>query len=95
MLIVAVAAFNIIAALVMVVNEKRNDIAILRTIGMRPRAVVGVFVTQGLVIGWLGALLGCAWGLFGAECRHDCTGSRELPWHARVRSSVFYFRSPL
>jgi lipoprotein-releasing system permease protein len=63
MLIVAVAAFNIIAALVMVVNEKRTDIAILRTIGISPRAVVNVFVTQGLIIGWLGALIGMALGL--------------------------------
>jgi lipoprotein-releasing system permease protein len=63
MLIVAVAAFNIVAALVMVVNEKRNDIAILRTVGMTPRAVVGVFMTQGIVIGWFGALLGLALGL--------------------------------
>ncbi len=63
MLIVAVAAFNIVAALVMVVNEKRTDIAILRTIGISPRAVVGVFVTQGVIIGWFGALLGLALGL--------------------------------
>ena len=63
MLIVAVAAFNIVAALVMVVNEKRNDIAILRTVGMTPRAVVGVFFTQGIVIGWFGALLGFALGV--------------------------------
>jgi hypothetical protein len=47
----------------MVVNEKRNDIAILRTVGMSPREVVGVFFTQGIVIGWFGALLGCALGL--------------------------------
>jgi lipoprotein-releasing system permease protein len=63
MLIVAVAAFNIVAALVMVVNEKRNDIAILRTVGITPRAVVGVFMTQGVIIGWFGALLGLALGL--------------------------------
>jgi lipoprotein-releasing system permease protein len=63
MLIVAVAAFNIVAALVMVVNEKRNDIAILRTVGMTPGAVVGVFFTQGIVIGWFGALLGCGLGV--------------------------------
>lgn len=63
MLIVAVAAFNIIAALVMVVNEKRNDIAILRTVGITPRAVVAIFITQGLVIGWIGALLGLTLGL--------------------------------
>jgi lipoprotein-releasing system permease protein len=63
MLIVAVAAFNIVAALVMVVNEKRNDIAILRTVGMTPREVIGVFFIQGIVIGWFGALLGCVLGL--------------------------------
>jgi len=63
MLIVAVAAFNIVAALVMVVNEKRTDIAILRTVGMTPRDVVGVFMTQGVLIGWFGALLGLVVGL--------------------------------
>jgi len=63
MLIVAVAAFNIVAALVMVVNEKRTDIAILRTVGMTPGAVVGVFMTQGVLIGWFGALLGLIVGL--------------------------------
>ncbi len=54
MLIVAVAAFNIIASLVMVVSDKRTDIAILRTLGMDRAAVVGIFVTQGTLIGWLG-----------------------------------------
>ncbi len=63
MLIVAVAAFNIVAALVMVVNEKRTDIAILRTLGLPPRSVVAVFMTQGVVIGWVGTLLGVALGL--------------------------------
>lgn len=63
MLIVAVAAFNIVAALVMVVNEKRTDIAILRTVGMSPRSVVAIFITQGVIIGWFGALLGLSLGL--------------------------------
>jgi lipoprotein-releasing system permease protein len=63
MLIVAVAAFNIVAALVMVVNEKRNDIAILLTLGLSPRSVVGIFMTQGVIIGWAGALFGVALGL--------------------------------
>jgi len=63
MLIVAVAAFNTVSALVMVVNEKRTDIAILRTLGITPKAIVGVFITQGVVIGWFGALLGFALGL--------------------------------
>lgn len=63
MLVVGVAAFNIVATLVMVVNEKRTDVAILRTLGITPRAVVGVFMTQGVIIGWFGALLGLTLGL--------------------------------
>src|SRR5579872_573806 len=63
LLIVAVAAFNIVAMLVMVVTDKRTDIAILRTFGASPRSVMGVFLTQGLVIGWLGVALGVALGL--------------------------------
>jgi lipoprotein-releasing system permease protein len=63
MLVVAVAAFNIVAALVMVVNEKRSDIAILRTLGLAPRGIVGVFLTQGLVIGAIGTLIGTLLGI--------------------------------
>jgi lipoprotein-releasing system permease protein len=63
LLVVAVAAFNIVAALVMVVNEKRSDIAILRTLGLARGGVVGVFLTQGLMIGAIGTLLGVALGL--------------------------------
>ena len=63
MLVVGVAAFNTVSALVMVVNEKRTDIAILRTVGISPRAVTTIFITQGVVIGWCGALLGLALGL--------------------------------
>jgi lipoprotein-releasing system permease protein len=63
MLIVGVAAFNIVAMLVMVVTDKRTDIAILRTLGASPRSVLGVFLTQGLVIGWAGVALGVALGV--------------------------------
>jgi lipoprotein-releasing system permease protein len=63
LLIVAVAAFNIIAMLVMVVTDKRTDIAIVRTFGASPRRVMGIFITQGLVIGWLGVALGVALGV--------------------------------
>jgi lipoprotein-releasing system permease protein len=63
MLIVAVAVFNIVAALVMVVNDKRTDIAILRTLGLSPRGVIAVFMTQGVLIGWIGAAVGVALGL--------------------------------
>jgi lipoprotein-releasing system permease protein len=63
MLIVAVAVFNIVATLIMVVNDKRTDIAILRTLGLSPRGVIAVFMTQGVLIGWIGAGLGVILGL--------------------------------
>jgi lipoprotein-releasing system permease protein len=63
LLVVAVAAFNIISTLVMVVKEKRADIAILRTLGGSPRDMLTIFVVQGTVIGVLGTALGVALGL--------------------------------
>jgi lipoprotein-releasing system permease protein len=63
LLIVAVAAFNIVAMLVMVVTDKRTDIAILRTFGASPARVLAIFLTQGLTIGWLGVGLGVGLGL--------------------------------
>ncbi|MHB8562502.1 MAG: lipoprotein-releasing ABC transporter permease subunit [Acidiferrobacteraceae bacterium] len=63
LLIVAVAAFNIIATLVMVVTDKKPDIAILRTIGASPASIMGVFIVQGAVIGVLGTLIGVVIGV--------------------------------
>jgi lipoprotein-releasing system permease protein len=63
LLVVAVAAFNIVSTLVMVVREKRADIAILRTLGVSPRAVLIIFMTQGVLVGVLGTALGVAGGL--------------------------------
>ena len=63
MLIVAVAVFNIVATLVMVVTDKRTDIAILRTLGLSPRGVLGIFMTQGVIIGWIGTALGVLGGV--------------------------------
>jgi lipoprotein-releasing system permease protein len=62
-LIIGVAAFNIVASLVMVVTDKTNDIAVLRTLGMRPSGVVKVFFVQGAVIGWAGVFIGVALGV--------------------------------
>jgi lipoprotein-releasing system permease protein len=62
-LIVAVAAFNIVSTLVMVVTEKRADIAILRTLGATPASVMGIFVIQGALIGVFGTLLGVVGGV--------------------------------
>ena len=62
-LIIGVAAFNIVASLVMVVTDKTNDIAVLRTLGMRASGVVKVFFVQGAVIGWAGVFIGVALGV--------------------------------
>ena len=62
-LIIGVAAFNIVASLVMVVTDKTNDIAILRTLGMGPNGVVRVFFVQGAVIGWVGVFVGVLLGV--------------------------------
>jgi len=62
-LIVAVAAFNIVSMLVMVVTDKQADIAILRTLGASPRSIMKIFIVQGVVIGLIGTLLGCVGGI--------------------------------
>ncbi len=62
-LIIGVAAFNIVASLVMVVTDKTNDIAVLRTLGMGPAGVVRVFFVQGAVIGWAGVAIGVLLGV--------------------------------
>jgi lipoprotein-releasing system permease protein len=62
-LIVAVAAFNIVSTLIMVVTDKRADIAILRTLGASPGSIMKIFIIQGVVIGVLGTALGVAGGL--------------------------------
>jgi len=63
LLVVAVATFSIVANLVMVVRAKRTDIAILRTLGLAPRGIVGIFLGEGVLIGWSGALAGVGLGL--------------------------------
>jgi hypothetical protein len=62
-LIVAVAAFNIVSALVMVVTDKQADIAILRTLGATPLSIMGIFIVQGITIGLIGTLLGLIGGV--------------------------------
>ena len=63
LLLVAVAAFNIVSTLVMVVKDKQSDIAILRTIGAEPSGIVRIFMTQGCVVGLVGTLVGVLLGI--------------------------------
>jgi lipoprotein-releasing system permease protein len=66
LLIVAVAAFNIVSALVMMVTEKQAEVAILKTQGMTDRALFLVFAVQGMFNGIVGALLGVVLGVLGS-----------------------------
>ena len=63
-LIVAVAAFNIISTLVMMVTDKQADIAVLRTIGASPGSIMRIFIIQGTIIGAIGILLGIVSGVW-------------------------------
>lgn len=61
-LIIAVAAFNLVSTLVMTVTDKQPDIAILRTMGAQPSSIMKIFIVQGVAIGFIGTLLGVAFG---------------------------------
>jgi len=63
LLLIAIAAFNLVSGLVMLVNDKQGDIAILRTFGATPGIVTAIFVLQGLVVGLIGTILGIAGGI--------------------------------
>ncbi|MCW8928851.1 MAG: lipoprotein-releasing ABC transporter permease subunit [Gammaproteobacteria bacterium] len=66
-LIIAVAAFNIVSTLVIVVNDKQADIAILRTLGASPSMIMRIFISQGMLIGLVGTLLGVVTGILTAQ----------------------------
>ncbi|QAX82032.1 lipoprotein-releasing ABC transporter permease subunit [Candidatus Pseudomonas adelgestsugas] len=63
LLIIAIAAFNIISMLVIIVNNKTSDIAILRTIGVMPRQIISIFIVEGTLIGMVGTLIGTVFGI--------------------------------
>lgn len=91
LLIVAVAAFNIISTLVMVVNDKRGDIAILRTLGMTPRQIMGVFMVQGTIIGVIGTLVGGALGMLGAlNVSRAIAGLESIIGHKFLNPDVYF-----
>lgn len=91
LLIVAVAAFNIISTLVMVVNDKRGDIAILRTLGMTPRQIMGVFMVQGTVIGVVGVAAGAVLGILAAlNVSSAIAGLEHLIGHKFLNPDVYF-----
>ncbi|MGK9064443.1 lipoprotein-releasing ABC transporter permease subunit [Stutzerimonas chloritidismutans] len=95
LLIVAVAAFNIIATLIMVVADKRADIAILRTLGATPRQVMTIFMVQGSIIGLTGTLIGTVLGVMGALNVSALVGWLERVTGQHIFSSDVYFINTL
>ncbi|NIW23994.1 MAG: lipoprotein-releasing ABC transporter permease subunit [Gammaproteobacteria bacterium] len=94
-MVIAVAAFNIVSTLVMVVREKRGDIAILRTFGSTSRSLVMLFATQGTVIGVLGTLFGLLLGLLIATQLGAIVSFLELSLNIDLLSAEVYFISDL
>ncbi|KEI72204.1 lipoprotein-releasing ABC transporter permease subunit [Endozoicomonas elysicola] len=94
-LIVAVAAFNIVSTLVMVVTDKQGDIAILRTFGASPKMIMGIFMVQGSLIGVIGTLLGVALGIIGALNVSEIVSALEKFLGIHFLSPDVYFISYL
>ena len=91
LLIVAVAAFNIISTLVMVVTDKKADIAILRTLGASPRQIMAIFMVQGTLIGVVGTIIGAVLGIIAALNITSWVASLEsLLGHEFLSADVYF-----
>ncbi|MDA8419725.1 MAG: lipoprotein-releasing ABC transporter permease subunit [Pseudomonadota bacterium] len=95
LLIVAVAAFNIVSTLVMVVTDKEAEIAILRTLGASPASIMGIFMIQGSVIGVVGTLIGAVCGVTLALNVVTIVPFLERVFHTTFLSSSVYYISQL
>lgn len=95
LLIVAVAAFNIVSTLVMVVTDKRGDIAILKTQGLTSRSVMGIFMVLGAVIGVVGTLLGTVGGVLLALNIETIVPAIEKLFQVQFMAADVYYISEL
>ena len=95
LMVVAVAAFNIVSTLVMVVKDKQSDIAILRTVGARPSSILKIFVTQGSIVGFVGTLAGVALGVLIALNLEPIVGFFESVFGIKFLAADVYFISDL
>jgi lipoprotein-releasing system permease protein len=95
LLVVAVAAFNIVSTLVMVVKDKQADIAILRTIGARPSSILRIFMTQGSIIGVAGTLAGVLGGVLLATNLETVVTYLEAVFGIKFLAADVYFISDL
>lgn len=94
-LIVLVAAFNIISALIMIVMEKNKDIAILKSMGATSRTIMKIFIYQGLIVGVIGTFLGCVAGLAVALNLQKISLFVEKIFHFKILPGDVYYLSEL
>ena len=95
LMVIGVAAFNIVSTLVMVVKDKQADIAILRTAGARPGSILKIFVTQGSIVGVVGTLAGVAMGVLLALNLESIIGFFESAFGIKFLAADVYFISDL
>ena len=95
LLVVAVAAFNIVSTLVMVVKDKQSDIAILRTAGASPSSILKIFITQGSVIGVVGTIAGVTLGVLVALNLELIVSALEATFGIKFLAPDVYFISDL
>ena len=95
LLIVAVAAFNLVSTLVMAVVDKESAVAILRTLGATPRRILGIFVVQGSIIGITGTLLGVVAGVALASNVESLVPAIERMFNVQFLSADVYYISEL
>jgi lipoprotein-releasing system permease protein len=95
LMIVAVAAFNIVATLVMIVKEKQSDIAILRTLGAGPPNILAAFAIQGVMIGLVGTLLGAGLGTLVSRNLESIVASLERLLGTQFLDASVYYMSDL
>ncbi len=95
LLVVAVAAFNIVSTLVMVVKDKQSDIAILRTAGANPSTILKIFMTQGTIIGVVGTLAGVALGVTFTLNLETIVSFMESTFGIKFLAADVYFISDL
>jgi lipoprotein-releasing system permease protein len=95
LLVVAVAAFNIVSTLVMVVKDKQADIAILRTVGASPSTILKIFMTQGSIIGVVGTLAGIVLGVTFTLNLETIVGFMESTFGIKFLAADVYFISDL
>ena len=90
-LIIAVAAFNMLSSLVMIVTDKQSDIAILRTLGASSRRIMGIFMVQGISIGVIGTFLGVVFGVILSLNTTEIVNWIQKVFHVQFLNANVYY----